>query len=881
MSITRAQQARQLYKKGSKEPVKQAGVMNYMPSEMVTVPKIAKSSPDTPTAKLAYITPEEQDILIDLNLYGSLDGKPNRGPGGIPSLEGDFGSPTGQGYSDNAGSYGGAEGPDVSGSKDTGTGNYQVTNQTVQDEYNKNRKKREADAKQKEIEKKFKADAKKTRKKMRDKVLADKKIRKERISNILSKNKNYLDPRTGQIVDLSNYGLSPRELADLKSLGIDPNKEGPMTDMQQDVFDQMMEKNDRFSGVNLENFQNKFDLPTTGITSLDLVTGLLEGPLSKGSKINKEFFTDDVLGAGKFKYDGNVVNPEIFSMLDPTEMQEIYGDYDTKRKSGEIDAYGNPTNLNTGGGDDQVIDPCKGPNPPAYCFVDDKKEEEEVNPRDYTGIAPRFMGSSFDFTGLAEGGRVAAQQGGIMSQQGGIMPRLSDLSGDVSSAEQMLQEINQRLQSAESTLGEGGGMRGTTIAPNMSPLENAMRSQQPLGQPGLASIANYTPFAGETFSQVPEQFRSGFDEYKKENPIGIGGQAISYSMLPDGNRVSFGDTASASGFSDYLNSIGQPNNTYQGMEGFAPQPGGPMQSALQSPLAGAIRQGAMDGGRMRQMEMMEDEDDPTGGIMDLESGRQMYFLGKLVKKAGRAIKKVVKSPIGKAALLYFGGNALMGKMGGLSGLKGSLFGTAGGTARMTPGILGKLGITGGGGAMMPTLKGGLSLGLGIPFALDALGVGKEEEDGIDLDAYYKTQGIDIDAIRNNPNRILARRFVGMADGGRINYQEGGDAEPVAKKTMPLLDMDGKEMDLRAEGGFVPLGRMERADDVPARLSKNEFVFTADAVRNAGEGDIDKGAEVMYNMMKNLESGGEVSEESQGLDGAREMFQTSQRLEEVL
>ena len=152
---------------------------------------------------------------------------------------------------------------------------------------------------------------------------------------------------------------------------------------------------------------------------------------------------------------------------------------------------------------------------------------------------------------------------------------------------------------------------------------------------------------------------------------------------------------------------------------------------------------------------------------------------------------------------------------------------------------------------------------------------------MDLDEYYKTQGIDIDAIRNNPYRFLARRFVGMADGGRINYQEGGDAEPVAKKTMPLLDMNGMEKDYREDGGFVPIGRMERADDVPARLSKNEFVFTADAVRNAGEGDIDKGAEVMYNMMKNLESGGEVSEESQGLDGAREMFKTSQRLEEVL
>ena len=115
----------------------------------------------------------------------------------------------------------------------------------------------------------------------------------------------------------------------------------------------------------------------------------------------------------------------------------------------------------------------------------------------------------------------------------------------------------------------------------------------------------------------------------------------------------------------------------------------------------------------------------------------------------------------------------------------------------------------------------------------------------------------------------------MAEGGST------EKEPVAKKTMPLLDMGGQEMDLRAEGGFVPIGRMEKADDVPARLSKNEFVFTADAVRNAGDGDVDKGAEVMYNMMKNLEAGGDVSEESQGLEGARKMFQTSQRLGEVV
>ena len=97
----------------------------------------------------------------------------------------------------------------------------------------------------------------------------------------------------------------------------------------------------------------------------------------------------------------------------------------------------------------------------------------------------------------------------------------------------------------------------------------------------------------------------------------------------------------------------------------------------------------------------------------------------------------------------------------------------------------------------------------------------------------------------------------------------------------IMDLGGLEKDYR-EGGFVPLGAEERADDVPARLSKNEFVFTADAVRNAGDGDIDKGAEVMQNMMDNLESGGSISEESQGMENpAQEMFDQSQMLENRL
>ncbi len=80
-----------------------------------------------------------------------------------------------------------------------------------------------------------------------------------------------------------------------------------------------------------------------------------------------------------------------------------------------------------------------------------------------------------------------------------------------------------------------------------------------------------------------------------------------------------------------------------------------------------------------------------------------------------------------------------------------------------------------------------------------------------------------------------------AEGGRIGVQEGG-----------LMNLGGNEMDLRG-GGFVPIGAREKADDVPARLSKNEFVFTADAVRAAGGGSVDRGADLMYKTMKQLEN----------------------------
>jgi len=276
-----------------------------------------------------------------------------------------------------------------------------------------------------------------------------------------------------------------------------------------------------------------------------------------------------------------------------------------------------------------------------------------------------------------------------------------------------------------------------------------------------------------------------------------------------------------------------------------------------------------------------------GGLADMD--REAFLLGgiaKGLKKAVRGVKKIAKSPLGKAALIGAGfGLAGMGPFKGLAstsfgqglaGLRGTLLGQAGSRVgeAFVPykeGLLTKLGLTKGGGSFIPTFKGGITLASILPLLV---GKTDEEKDDI-LKDYYASQKL----IPSTTARQAGSEF----DFYNYNLAEGGmpSKEPVAKKVMPLLDMDGMEKDYRAEGGFVPIGRMEKADDVPARLSKNEFVFTADAVRNAGEGDVDKGAEVMYNMMKNLESGGEVSEESQGLDGAREMFQTSQRLGEVI
>jgi len=323
------------------------------------------------------------------------------------------------------------------------------------------------------------------------------------------------------------------------------------------------------------------------------------------------------------------------------------------------------------------------------------------------------------------------------------------------------------------------------------------------------------------------------------------------------------------------------------------------------PITGELKFIGADGGRAGYA---------NGGITDL---RQGYFLGKLVKSltkpfkgATRSIKKFAKTPAGKlaimAALGY--GTGMFGKSGTgmFSGLKTNLFGTAakGGGAlpwKMTPGKmwtpgtegwLGKLGLTKGGGSMMPTALGGI-LGSSILGGLYTAATDDEEDEMYKKWLADKAAADEYWIPRFDESNF---RRIASAQGGRIGYAGGklshkaaylqslyGNDEDEVQYAQEggLMDLGGMEKDYRQEGGFVPIGGQERADDVPARLSKNEFVFTADAVRAAGGGDIDKGAEVMENVMENLEQGGQVSEESQGLEGARNMFATAQRLEGVL
>jgi len=232
--------------------------------------------------------------------------------------------------------------------------------------------------------------------------------------------------------------------------------------------------------------------------------------------------------------------------------------------------------------------------------------------------------------------------------------------------------------------------------------------------------------------------------------------------------------------------------------------------------------------------------------------RQMYGLGSFVKSIGKGIKKIVKSPIGKAAILGFGANALI--PGGLS----SLFSGGGGLTSLFSKAKGLYdGLSG-------VQKFGGALALGGAFG------GMEDEQIAELKSnpealanylrqYYSN--LNQDATPTQVEEFVQRNM--QANGGRINRAYGSDDLVEQASGIEGLDINinpkgVKELDLRETGGFIPpVGVKEKADDIPAMLSNNEFVFTADAVRAAGGGSVNKGAQIMYDTMKKLENGGTV------------------------
>ena len=109
---------------------------------------------------------------------------------------------------------------------------------------------------------------------------------------------------------------------------------------------------------------------------------------------------------------------------------------------------------------------------------------------------------------------------------------------------------------------------------------------------------------------------------------------------------------------------------------------------------------------------------------------------------------------------------------------------------------------------------------------------------------YKAKQIELGKEFVSKEEFIDMHRDNNAQGGRVQRYGGG-----------VMDLGGIEKDYRTTGGFVDIGGRERADDVPARLSRNEFVMTADAVRAAGGGSINKGAQRMYNVMKHLETKG--------------------------
>ena len=273
-----------------------------------------------------------------------------------------------------------------------------------------------------------------------------------------------------------------------------------------------------------------------------------------------------------------------------------------------------------------------------------------------------------------------------------------------------------------------------------------------------------------------------------------------------------------------------------------------------------------------EMDLLDQEAERLMQKFMADGGRAQYGLGSFVKSVGKAVKgavkgvgSILKSPAGLLALNFA---PMLFKGGASTFLGGS----------------------------NPMFNIGSMLGLGSDKAMNALKIGgagaaitgllagmEQEEGESDMDFAQRRAQVK-DQLKVQFSRLYPKGDnespedydvrisalvegaddqtvdVGnMADGGRVMRAFGSDelveqASGIEGLPVNVNSKGVKELDLRNTGGFIPpVGVKEKADDIPAMLSNNEFVFTADAVRAAGGGSVNKGAQRMYDLMKNLES----------------------------
>ena len=759
--------------------ITQAGVLNYKDSDMVTVPKDWKSSPDHPDTQLAYITKAEKDLLVKKDLHNSLKGKVNRGPGGVMSLNG-------WGTKDAQGNEIGMSGVATS-AAETGGGSG-------------------TDAKELEIE--------------------SQRVRRGPDLPPGVVDQNILDYRKGFVEARGDPRASDTE--DRKSI---KDKYSKWYNTKQTAH---------YKKKQLERVLSKLKVGGFDVTGLetyedikDFIDNLTPDQMAetmatlKDKKGNLVYTPKQLEEFAKDKYitQSPTMNmPGVFGWLDKPALdkQELYADLD---KYSEIDTW-------------QPSDPKE---------ADWLEQMKYFSPTQYANYMQMdFNPRTKKFTERKDDG-----YGGVP----GAVPH-----GDVPLWQQ--KGFNTEAEYLAS-LQPATGITGASTSPFQQSLTNT----------------------GATASTL--------------SPYYVGAN-------PTAANLAWGQQFNV-----------DPRTMY--------------------------RTTWADGGPIRQR----------------------YFLGKLVKKIGRAAKKVIKSPIGKAALIGGLGYWGLGKMGGIQGLR-----TMAGEDNWKGNILKSM--------LMqkddPTKFSPWKLGIGALSLSPFLMGGKEEEpdQAFDYDAAKNAYLNEIMKIRRDAmaGTLDPSQFVyqGVKDGGRIGYNEGGLEDPMlveeykkyifemeemglqpmsfeefkrqavagmasggragyyaggqsipsgntmidASKTemqdrlggitdvmktadlyrqgdigqmymaeggptqeAGIMDLDGVEKDYRETGGFVPIGKEEKADDVPARLSLNEFVMTADAVRGMGDGDIDQGAERMEDLMETLEVKGKKNQ------GAQDMFEVSERLSAVV